>query len=80
MRLVASTRSPPKTANIEVVDTLRKMLDEAERGLLVGMVAATISADGTLNKCLCGTAADSPALAAAIAARLKAKIDLLLLA
>lgn len=70
----------PSAANLEVVDALRRRLDEAERGELVGIVSATIMVDGQVKLCLCGTAADSPAMAAAITARLKARIDLMLLA
>lgn len=67
-------------ANIEVIHALRHRLDQAERGRIAGIVAATIDHEGTIKMCLCGTAADSPALAAVIATRLKAKIDVLVLA
>lgn len=58
-----------------LVDALEKMLEQARTGEIAGMVAAFIDPEGTCTYMLSGAAIDSPAIAATVASRLKARVD-----
>lgn len=58
-----------------LITTLELMLERARYGEISGLVAAFIDPEGVCTYMLSGAAIDSPAIAATVAGRLKARVD-----
>ncbi len=58
-----------------LIGALEQMLERVRSGEIYGMVAAFIDPEGVCTYMLSGAAIDSPAIAATVAGRLKARVD-----
>ncbi|EDO95508.1 hypothetical protein BURPSPAST_C1375 [Burkholderia pseudomallei Pasteur 52237] len=58
-----------------LVDALEEMIARVRTGEIYGMVAAFVDPEGICTYMLSGAAQDSPVIAAAVAGRLKARVD-----